>query len=505
MSKLRADQAFWRIVNTASKSGLTARWWLASAMFALCGCASQAPYSHPDRTKESPSSWFNDSAADGSSAQPLSEHWWSELHDPAIDALVDAAFADNPTLAEAVSRTDEARATLGANLAQSAPLVTANAGATRAQQQNTTGASSGSTLRTTVLSVGPNLSWELDPFGRVRQAAEAARIRVDARTLDAVAARLSLAADVANGVLSLRACETTLGTLTDEIASRETTGALTHRRLTAGFAAAADEARAQASLSSARIRLASQQEQCARQTNALVALTGKDVGTVHRQIESRSGAPMDGLMPAFMPVPPIVVAELPATVLARHPVVASADREAEAAWTDIGTAKASRLPRLNLAAVLTGEWLSAAGIGQRLVTWSIGPTLSGTLFDGGAGAANVSAAEARYRHALATLDNTLRTAVQDVENALAAQASTESRARSADDGLAAARTLLTTSEAQWRSGATSLLDLEDSRRQFATSQDAAIEARRDQAQSWIALIKATGGNVKLPAGEHLHD
>lgn len=214
---------------------------------------------------------------------------------------------------------------------------------------------------------------------------------------------------------------------------------------------------------------------------------------------------MDGLMPAFMPVPPIVVAELPATVLARHPVVASADREAEAAWTDIGTAKASRLPRLNLAAVLTGEWLSAAGIGQRLVTWSIGSTLSGTLFDGGAGAANVSAAEARYRHALATLDNTLRTAVQDVENALAAQASTESRARSADDGLAAARTLLTTSEAQWRSGATSLLDLEDSRRQFATSQDAAIEARRDQAQSWIALIKATGGNVKLPAGEHLHD
>jgi outer membrane protein TolC len=236
-----------------------------------------------------------------------------------------------------------------------------------------------------------------------------------------------------------------------------------------------------------------------------VALSGKDAGTVRRLIAPSSGTPVDSTAQSFMPMAPAVVAKLPAAVLARHPAVVSADREAEAAWADIGVAKANRLPRLNLAAALTGEWLSAAGLGQNFVTWSLGPTLSGTLFDGGAGAANVSAAEARYRRALATLDNTLRTTVQDVENALAAQTSAEARVRSAGDGLTAARTLLTTSEAQWRSGATSLLDLEDSRRQFATSRDAVITARRDQAQSWVALVKATGGAVTFSVGEHLHD
>jgi outer membrane protein TolC len=99
----------------------------------------------------------------------------------------------------------------------------------------------------------------------------------------------------------------------------------------------------------------------------------------------------------------------------------------------------------------------------------------------------------------------LRSSVQEVENVLAAQASAKARATSAGEAVAAAETLLKASEAQWRAGAISMFELEDSRRQFASAQDAAIAARRDQAQAWVALVKATGGAITLSPEHGSHD
>ena len=117
----------------------------------------------------------------------------------------------------------------------------------------------------------------------------------------------------------------------------------------------------------------------------------------------------------------------------------------------------------------------------------------------------MSTAEARYRRAHAVLQRTLRTTVQEVENALAEQGSAEARASSAGEGVAGAQALLATSQARWRAGAISQLELEDTRRQLTSMQDALITARRDQAHSWVALVKATGGAVTLSAQEPPHE
>lgn len=162
--------------------------------------------------------------------------------------------------------------------------------------------------------------------------------------------------------------------------------------------------------------------------------------------------------------------------------------EAAAAWAEIGVARGNRLPRLDLAAVLTGQWIRAAGSTLNLTTWSVGPALTGTQFDGGAGAANVCAAQARYRHAVARLQGTLRTTVEDVESVLAARASAQDRTVSASEA-----------------AAISLFELEDSRRQFASAEDAEISAWRDRAQAWMALVKATGGAVTLNQESTAHE
>lgn len=469
------------------------------ATFSLEGCTLQPAYVSP--SIKVPSTWSAQNDSITEPAHTVEDAWWRTLGDDAINILTESTFVDNPTLGQALARIEEAQAILGVNAANKWPTISDSASLTRAQRQNTFPQTSDITMLSTSASAGPSLSWEIDLFGRIRESVQAAQSRLDARTADADTTRLTIAADVANSVLSLRACESSKLVLVDDIVSRERTLALTRLRLETGFAAPVDEARAVSGIANTHTNLATQQEQCTRHVNALVALSGKDARTVRELV----GASRFASAAIFMPQAPIAVPELSATLLARHPSVMAADREAAAAWSEIGVARANRLPRLNLAAALTGQWLRAFGSTLDYTTWSIGPSLTGTLFDGGAGAANVNSAEARYHLAVATMQSTLRNTVQEVENALAAQTSAKSRGISTQISVTAARLTLEASQAQWKAGAISLFELEDSRRQYASAQDAEISARRDQAQAWIALVKATGGAITLTLESTTHE
>jgi multidrug efflux system outer membrane protein len=462
-----------------------------AAVAALAGCALQPPYVAPEVNV--PATWRTEVVESDKSSEVPRGSWWRLLDDSAINVLIESTLVDSPTLAEAVTRIDEARAQVGINSASGLPSASISKNLARAQSQNTPVQGTSTTMLSSSASTGINLSWEIDIFGRVRQSLDSARNRLTARTADAVATRLALASEIANEVLSLRACESSMQVWAEDIASRERTLSLTRRRLATGFAAPVDEARAVSGITSSRTSLASYEQQCTQQVNAIVALTGKDPQTVSALVSpAEKSSERFGI---YMPWPPASAPALPAVVLAQHPSVVSAEREVAAAWADIGIARANRMPRVDLAAALNGQWLRTAGSSLNFTTWTIGPALSGSLFDGGSGVANVSAAEARYRRAVANLQKTLRSAVQDVENALAAQISAQVRSSSTADNVVAARTTVRASEAQWKAGSISLFELEDSRRQFSSALNAEISARRDVAQAWISLLKATGGAI----------
>lgn len=217
------------------------------------GCALQPAYVTPPLA--TPTAW--------SAQRELSERqtvggdasWWHLLHDDAIDALTKAAFADNPTLIQALSRVEEARADLGVKGAATMPAVDLDANVTRTKSRNTSPIPSGVTMLSNSASAGPAFSWELDLFGRISQSVDAARDHLDARTADAASTRLALAADVANDVLSLRACENSRRVWLDDIASREKTLSLTRLRLNTGLASSVDEARILTGLASSRTSL----------------------------------------------------------------------------------------------------------------------------------------------------------------------------------------------------------------------------------------------------------
>jgi NodT family efflux transporter outer membrane factor (OMF) lipoprotein len=372
--------------------------------------------------------------------------------------------------------------------AQRLPSIQANASATR--QQGAAASGSGTEL-SSVAGVGLGVSYEIDVFGRVRESVRAAENRLAARTADVQSARSTLVAQVADGVVSLRACAFSQRVRALDIESRTQVLKLTRQRVAAGLDARVEESRARNSLASALTDAALLNQECERQTHALYALTGLDSAEVRsRVLGSDEGAAEN--TPPFMPVSPELPLPLPASILAHHPDLLAADRDAAAAWSDVGVARAARLPRIDLGAMLTGNWTRAAGSMVNFTTWSLGPTLTAPLFDGGAGAANVDAEEARYRAAVARLRQAVRRVVQDVEQALDFEESSRDRVSSANEARAAARDTFLMTEHRWRAGATNLFELEDARRQRSAAEDAAIAAARDHALAWIALMKAIG-------------
>jgi len=472
--------------------------WSALALaLTLTACATQPAYTPP--RLETPTDWENIPANGKTDVVAAADQWWTQLGDSAITSLIAAAFADNPTLAQAAARVDQARAAAGLADAQRLPTVNGSGNAGRSQVQNTLGVGNSATLIESSAAFGGNFSWEIDLWGRVRESATAARRRLDASTADARGARLSLAAQVANTSLDLRACAYSLQIDDANIVSLETELALTRKRRSVGYIAPAAEFSALTNLANARTARISDQEQCTRKVDALVALSGQPAALVRRLLlpaANNAEAPQDMEIIAdlshVMPTPPAMQEVLPAEVLRHHPSLVSAERSMAAAWSDIAVARAQRLPSVSLSAALSGQWLHALGSSVSFTPWSVGPAVSMPLFDGGAGAANVDAATGRYMEAAATLQATLRTVVQNVEDALAFQTSAEQRVASSQDAVEAAQRSFRASLGQWQAGAISMFALEDARRQRLTAQQNFIAAKRDQGQAWVSLMQAIG-------------
>jgi NodT family efflux transporter outer membrane factor (OMF) lipoprotein len=460
---------------------------LLCAAAALSACALQPPAASTLPTL--PTQWSRTSPATGPAAPnaPASAPWWQALQDPGLNTLVQAAEQASPTLARAMARLDEARASAAAQDANASPSLRADAKASRGTQQ------SGSGLPLSSASASLSLAWELDLFGGLRHDRAAAQQRLQASRADAQGTRLSLQAQVADATIAARACAAQAATRREDVRSRRAALQLTELRQAAGQVAALDSARSRSSLADAEINRVSTEEQCAEGEQQLVLLTGLPLADVSRAL----GTPAASNGRA-VPEPPPLQPALPATVLASHPAVVSALRSADAAWEYIGSAEAARRPSMSLSALLGPSWLRAAGSWARSTSWSLAPALGATLWDGGRGAAHTGAARARHAQALASLESTLRSAVQDGENALALAEGAAERERLAQGGSAAAAQLLSASLASHQAGRMSLFELEDARRSFNNAQLALITAQRDRARAWVALVKATGAQAATP-------
>ncbi|HYF40882.1 MAG TPA: efflux transporter outer membrane subunit [Ramlibacter sp.] len=452
----------------------------AAAALWLAGCAALQPPTSVSATP--PAQWHAPLPHNGAITDLA--RWWQQLSDPLLVELIESAQALSPTVASARSRIEQARATRVAAGAALLPNLDAVASASRGNTQPP------APLATTAQG-GLQASWEIDVFGGRTASARAAQVRLQGAQAGWHDARVSVAAETANSYVSLRTCERQLAVAANDARSRAETARLTDLSTEAGFTAPAVAALARASAAESSARVTQQRAQCDLDVKTLVALTGVAEPDLRQKL---AAARTEGVQGALFSV-----ASVPAQVLAQRPDVYQAELEVAAASAEVGAARGDRFPRLTLSGSIAAATLRAGGATTDLETWAIGPlALTLPLFDGGRRAANVDAAQARYEEAAALYQAQVRNAVREVEQALVNLES--ARARNEDARVAAEgyRASFAATEARYRAGLASLVELEDARRTALAAETALVTLRRERLAAWIALYRATGGGWTRP-------
>lgn len=409
--------------------------------------------------------------------------WWQQFDDPALPALVAAAQAVSPDLASAASRIAQAEAARVAAVA--AAGVQLNGGASAGRSRQIAGTPAG-TVAATTASASLQAGWELDLFGGLRAARLASAARADAAQADWHGARVSLAAEVADQLLALRACEQLAQVADDEQRSRAESARLTGLAQRAGFDSPANAALADASAAQSALSARSRQVQCGQLLQGLVALTGLAPDALRSQLAPRT---------ARLPQPAqLAVVAVPAQALAQRPDLYSSARALEAAAADVDDRRADERPRVALSGSLGLGMLRSAGMRSNGSVWSIGPLeVTLPIFDGGSRRASTTAAQVAFDSARTSYQASLRAAVREVDDALLRLDDGQRRraqAQAAVDGFARA---LAATEQRQRAGLASRLELEDLRRSLLQARILQTDTEREQVAAWIALYRALGG------------
>ena len=402
--------------------------------------------------------------------------WWERFNDPLLDQLARDVVAANPTLQVAEANTRQAQAAIRAARAGLFPTIGASVTGTRSGGRDGRGAS-------TDLSLGAQLSWEIDLWGRVRRSIEASESAAEASSAELENVRLSLQSDVAKSYLALRVADARRKVFDDTVAAYGRSLALTENRYNAGVAARAEVVQAQSQLLGARTQTVDVEAARAQLEHAIAALTGR--------VPSELAIAPSTSLPRLPDVPPGV----PSTLLERRPDVAGAERRVAAANAQVGVATAAIYPDLTLGASAgfagsaLANWLS---LPNRF--WSLGPALAATLFDGGLRRAQRDEQIAAYDASVASYRQTVLTAFREVEDALSTLRILEEEANVQQQALGAARQSLELTTNQYKAGLVGFLNVVVVQAQAFAEERNAIDLQGRRYAATVDLIKALGGD-----------
>lgn len=456
------------------------------AALVLAGCAT-VPASTvtplgetPARFKEAGERW---TVAQPAESQPRGP-WWQTFADPVLDDLVARAGVGNTSIQEAASRLALARSMSRRADADRAPQLGVGAGVTRQAGANTPGG----TRPATVVAVGADLSWELDLFGRLAKASDAAALDAQGREALLQSTRLLVQAEVAQTYLALCAADAERTLVRETVAAYQGSLQLTERRYRAGDVAELDVARVRTELASTEAEAWALDRHRAELEHALAVLVGEPASSFGL------GA---GLWVSVLPVVP---AGVPATVLARRPDVSAAQSGILAAQARLGVAKAAWFPDI---ALTTAGGFASPEIGDLFKwsarAWSVGALLSLPVFDGGRRQAGVDGAAAQLDLALAGHRGQVLVAFREVEDQLSALRLLQEQAQAQGRAVEAASRATVLSDSRYRNGLVSQLELLDARRSELRNRRQALQVKSAQYQATVGLIRALGGGWDAPA------
>ena len=472
------------LAKTASSWGLAARRPMRTAAVLmslfLAACATSLPEIPADKLPEPPPAEFKEkwTVAAPAEAQPRGE-WWKAFNDPILDNLVERADKGNASVRVAAARLAQARAFVRSTDADRSLQVGAGAGARRAQ--GIIGGDAGPARN--LFTAGVDLSYEVDLFGRLSHASEAATLDAQAREGLLQSTRLLVQAEAARAYLALRALDSERSLVRTTLGAYRETLALTDRRWRAGDVAELDVARAATEVAVTESELLALDRRRTELEHGLAVLLGETPSQF-----SLADAEWNSVLPA-------IPAGVPSTVLTRRPDVSAAQNTMLAAQARVGVAKAAYFP--NVALTASGGYASTDL--SDLLQWSsrawlIGAVASLPIFDGGRRKAGIESTSAQLDGAVAQYREQVLVAFKDVEDQLAALRLLTEQAEAQARAVASASRSTALSSARYRAGYVSQLELLDAQRSELRNRREALQVRSARYQSTVALVRALGGS-----------
>jgi NodT family efflux transporter outer membrane factor (OMF) lipoprotein len=449
------------------------RWSRALLCFALlpAACAGPAIETAQVAPVVPPQGWRTDLPQ----AAALDERWWQAFGDPLLASLVERALADNLDVAVAGARIRDARAQIAAARAALLPTLDLAAGGSHARAVSPFGTPNEQTAAQPQMQI----AWEADLFGRLSDQASAARSAWLASVAARDAVRLSIAATVASGYVTLLALDERLAVARQTVEARSQALQLIQRRSDAGYSPRLELAQAQAEYEAARQIIAPLMQATARQENALRLLAGDLPGPVARTASLAALAQ------------PAVPEGLPSDLLRRRPDVAQAEFQLAAADHALAAARKRFLPQLRLTGS-AGVAFSTL-LADPITLWSVGGSVLAPLFQGGRLRAGAESAGAQRDQAAFAYRRTALNAFREVEDALMGVATADEQVRigtAQRDALAEAFRLAGN---RYRAGYSPFLEQLDAQRGLLSAELNLVQARADAFTARITLYQAMGG------------
>lgn len=452
------------------------------AALSLAGCALGPDYVRPDL--DAPRSFRGDAPVTLDSAmQPaLGDHDWRQVYrDPTLQTLIDAALAGNLDLRQAYARVEQARASAGATGLVLLPQLALEADRTRNKQSSQAVPFAGINRDLTVNRVSLTATWELDLWGRLRRATEAARAELLASEQARRGIAVALIGDIATAYYNLQTLDEQLTITQRTVETRDKFVELTRARHERGVISGLDVATAEAQLAAARANVPELRRQIALVEHLISLLIGGWPEAVSRSVDMHDVAPE----------PP---AGLSSTVLERRPDLLEAEARMQAANARVGVAKAALFPRL----ALTGSFGTASQqLGNLFTTpsnaFSFGGNLLQPLLDAERNLFQVDLADAARREAILGYQQAVKRAFREVADALAEREQFNAFELEQAARVAALKRADEIALARYRIGFSSYFDVLNAEGQLFESELALSAARRNTRLAAVRLYRALGG------------
>ena len=449
----------------------------------LSACAIGPDYEKPQT--DTPESWrFTDAEA----SDVVNTRWWTQFEDPVLDALVDESLRANLDVRTAAARVEQFAARLNITRSDFFPQVGYGVGADRqgisSNNANGLGIDSISSNYQATINVG----WELDVWGRIRRASESARAQLLTAEESRRTVIISLVSSVATSYVGLRRLDRQLEIAIQTVASRAESLRLFELQFAGGVIGELQLSQIKSQYELAVSSIPTIERDIALMENLLSVLLGRNPGDITR------GKTIDELTLAQIPN------GVPSELLLRRPDIRGAEQDLISNNALIGVARAEYFPRISLTGLAglvsgdVGDWFDSDA-----ATWAVGAGLSGSIFTGGRISGNVKQAEALQQQSLFNYQQTILTALQEVEDALISTEKAREKLLSDGRRVKALSEYSRIARLRYDNGYTSYIEVLDSERSLFNAELTYVNTQNEVYVGLINTYKALGGGWVLLA------